>query len=226
MSLLAAEHVAAVALGAILALGATWAARRHPGPWVIVFSRALAVVILAAYAAENAALVARGIWTVERGLPFHLTDVVTVVAAIALWRPRPLAFELAYFWGLGASLQAVLTPDLGDPFPDLFFWAYFVTHVGVVVAAVFLAWGRGLVPRPGSVGRVFAATAAFATLAGIANLVTGANYMFLREKPDTSLLDLMGPWPWYVATAAILALVLFTLLDLPFRARRREAGAS
>jgi uncharacterized membrane protein YwaF len=93
-----------------------------------------------------------------------------------------------------------------------------------VVAAVLLVVGRGIHPRPGAVARVFGATLIVAAAAGTANLLTGGNYMWLREKPDTwSLLDVMGPWPWYILSAAVLALVLFTLLALPFR--RREAGA-
>ena len=46
--------------------------------------------------------------------------------------------------------------------------------------------------------------------------------MFLRPSPRAdSLLDLMGPWPWYIAAAAALALALFWLLDRPFDGRRR-----
>jgi uncharacterized membrane protein YwaF len=49
--------------------------------------------------------------------------------------------------------------------------------------------------------------------------------MFLRHKPgEASLLDLLGPWPWYIASAALLALVLFWALDAPFRHRRREGA--
>jgi release factor glutamine methyltransferase len=44
--------------------------------------------------------------------------------------------------------------------------------------------------------------------------------MWLREKPEAgSLLDVMGPWPWYILSAAVLALLLFTLLAAPFRPR-------
>lgn len=223
MELLSGEHVAAlVATGSGAAL-AVRAARVRPGRAGIVISRGLAVVILAAYATETAAILIRDTWTLERSLPFHLTDAVTIVAAITLWRPRQLGYELTYFWGLTASLGAVATPDLGSSFPSVFYFTYFLTHGGVVVAAVHLTWGRGFAPREGAVLRTFAITAGFAATAGLVDLLTGGNYMFLREKPESSsLLDLLGPWPWYVASTAALSVALFAALDWPFRARRRQ----
>jgi hypothetical integral membrane protein (TIGR02206 family) len=222
---LAGEHVAALAAMAAVATLSIWAARARPGAWMVLFARTLAVVMLAAYVAEQIAIVERGTWSLERSLPLQLTDAVTIVAAVALWNPRPLLFELAYFLGLTASLAAVLTPDLDSAFPSLFFFTYFATHCGAVVAALFLAFGCRLVARQGAVKRVFVATAAFAVVAGLADLLTGGNYMFLREKPETaSLLDLMGPWPWYILTAAVLAIAMFAALDLPFRGRRRALG--
>ncbi|MGH2950296.1 MAG: TIGR02206 family membrane protein, partial [Solirubrobacteraceae bacterium] len=225
MELLAAEHVGALIVTALLAGALVGAARAGPGPWVVPVSRALAVVIVAAYLTEQVGNVVRGSWSAERSLPLHLTDAVTLVSALALWTGRPLPFELTYFWALAASLQAVVTPDLGRGFPHLFFWTYFLAHSGAVVAALFLAWGRRLVPRAGSVPRMFAATLAFAAAAGLGDVVTGGNYMYLREKPDTaSLLDVMGPWPWYILSGAALGLALFALLDLPFRRARRAQG--
>jgi hypothetical integral membrane protein (TIGR02206 family) len=218
----AGEHLAALAATAVVATLSIREARARPGAWIVLFSRTLAVLILAAYLAEYVAIVVRGTWSLERNLPLQLTDVVTIIAALALWSPRPLLFELAYFWALTASLQAALTPNLDSTFPSLFFFTYFATHCGAVVAAVFLAWGRGLVPRRGAIWRVFIATAAFAVVAGLSDLLTGGNYMFLREKPETaSLLDLMGPWPWYILSGAMLAIAMFAVLDVPFRGRRR-----
>jgi hypothetical integral membrane protein (TIGR02206 family) len=216
VEILSGEHVAAVSATAAAAAAAVPAGRR----WPLAASRGLAVVIGATYLVEHASFIARGSWALDFNLPLHLTDVVTVVAVLALWTARPVLVELTWFWALTASLQAVLTPDLGADFPELLYLTYFITHGGAVVAAVLLVIGRRITPRAGAVGRAFGATLAVAAAAGIANVVTGGNYMWLREKPDSaSLLDVMGPWPWYIASAAALALVLFTLLDLPFRGR-------
>jgi hypothetical integral membrane protein (TIGR02206 family) len=190
-------------------------------------SRAFAAFLLAWFLAYPVVVLVQGSYELDFDLPLHLTDVATVVAAGALWSWRPLPFELTWFWGLTASLLAIITPDLGadDRFPSFFYFHYFVTHGGVVVAAVFLAFGVGLTARQGAVHRVFLLTVVWAAVAAIGNALAGGNYMFLREKPDAAtLLDLMGPWPWYIATAALLALGLFALLDLPF-ARRRAAAA-
>ena len=213
MELLSAEHVAVLAATAAAAA----AMARRPAP------RALAVLIGGAYLVEHAWFVARGTWSADFNLPLHLTDVVTIVSVVALWTRRPLPVELAWFWGLTASLQAVLTPDLGSAeFPELIWWTFFVTHSGAVVAAVLLVIGLRIRPRPAAVKRVFAATVAVAAAAGLANVLTGGNYMWLREKPDeASLLDVMGPWPWYILSAAVLALILFALLAAPFRDSER-----
>jgi hypothetical integral membrane protein (TIGR02206 family) len=156
----------------------------------------------------------RGRWTAEVNLPLQLTDVVTLVSVAALWRPEwSLLAELVYFWALSASLQAIVTPDLGQAFPDPLFFSYFVTHSGAVVAACLLMFGRRRAPRSGAVLRAYAITAAVTAVAAAATLLTGGNYMFLRRKPARgSLLDLMGPWPVYILAGAVLALVLFAAL--------------
>jgi hypothetical integral membrane protein (TIGR02206 family) len=217
VDLLSAEHVGAVVATAAAAAVAVPAARRRP----VAVTRALALLIGATYLVEHASFVIRGTWSLDFNLPLHLTDVVTIVAVLALWTRAPRPAELTWFWGLTASLQAVLTPDLGADFPELLYWTFFITHSGAVVAALLLVVGRRIEPRPGAVRRAFAATLAVAAAAATANLLAGGNYMWLREKPEAgSLLDVIGPWPWYILSAAVLALALFTLLDLPFRRHR------
>jgi uncharacterized membrane protein YwaF len=83
-----------------------------------------------------------------------------IVAAIACrWPRRLLAVELTYFWGLTDTLQAVVTPDLSAG-SRLEFLEFVVGNVGIVIAALYPVIGLSLRPRPGSVTRVFAITAA------------------------------------------------------------------
>jgi hypothetical integral membrane protein (TIGR02206 family) len=221
-----ADHVAALAVTAALGAALPIVARAQPGALTRLFASLFGAVLLAWFVAYHVVVLIQGDYELDFDLPLHLTDAVTLVAALALMTRRPLLFELTWFWGLTASLQAILTPYLGadDRFPSFFYWHYFVTHGGVVVAAVFLAFGLGLTARPGAVLRVFLATAAWAGVAALSDALTGGNYMFLREKPQAAtLLDYMGPWPWYIFTVALVALALFELLDLPFRHRRAAA---
>jgi hypothetical integral membrane protein (TIGR02206 family) len=180
-----------------------------------VYARALGLLILAGWAGEYIADAVQGTWSPQYTLPLQLTDAVSLAAILALWTRRVLLAELTYFWSLSASLQALVTPDLAQNFPSVFYFTYFTYHVGAVVAACLLVFGWRLYPRPGAAWRVFAMTLAFAGIAAIGDLITGGNYMYLRQKPvHNSLLSVMGPWPWYIAVAAAFGLVLLLALQL------------
>jgi hypothetical integral membrane protein (TIGR02206 family) len=204
-----AEHLAALAATVLAVVLVT--RRRGDRP---ALRHALAVVLVAGFAGEQLTYALRGDWSAKVNLPFQLTDAVTLVAIAALIRPAPLLCELVYFWALSASLQAVLTPDLGYAFPDVLYFTYFATHIGAIAAACLLVFGERRAPRPGAVARAYAITAAFAACAAAATIASGGNYLFLRRKPaHESLLDHMGPWPVYIAAGALLGLLLFVVLD-------------
>lgn len=191
--------------------------RRVARPWL---GRGIALVL----AADAVVFVVHegsvGGWSV-RSLPLNLCDVALFVAAVTCWRPRPLGVELTWFWGMAGTLQAVVTPDLSASFPSADFWLFVVGHLGIVIAALYLVVGCRLAPRPGAVRRVFLITVAYTLGVEVIDAVTGANYMFLRRLPShASLLSVLGPWPWYIVSAAVVAVLLFLLLDVPFRRSR------
>lgn len=207
-------HLAALAVMVLAVGGSVAAARRRPGPWIDWFARALALAIFLAWAGEYVYDAAIGTWTVRFTLPLQLTDVVSWCAIVGLLSRRRGVVELLYFWAFTATLQAVLTPDLGQTFPNVLYFTYFTYHVGAIVAASFLVWGLGIRPRRGAVWRVFAATLAWAAVAGTADAITGGNYMYLAWKPShASLLSVLGPWPYYIAGAAGVALAMLWLVE-------------
>jgi len=218
---LSAEYVAPLVLLVLVAVLLCVAARRAPGRWIDVVAASIALTLVIAELSWQPYVVANHTWSAATSLPVQLCDVGGFVAAAALvWR-QLLLVEVAYFWGLGGSLQAVLTPDLQDHhFPSFPYLQFYLTHDLVIVAALFLVIGLVLRPRPGAVRRIFLLTLAFAVVVGLIDLVTGGNYMYLRVPAPGSLLTVMGPWPWYIATGAVLTLVVLAILYAPFRLSR------
>jgi hypothetical integral membrane protein (TIGR02206 family) len=206
-------HLAALGVLVVAAGPAVWLPRNHPGPWIRWARLLLAATIIAGWVGEYVVDVVEGIWNVQSSLPLQLTDAVSLTAILALLTGRQVLIELLYFWSFSASLQAVLTPDLGTTFPDALYFTYFAYHIGSIVAACLMVFGCRRYPRPGAIWRVYGLTLAWAAIVGLGDVITGGNYMYLARKPaHGSLLSVMGPWPAYIASGAVLALAMFALL--------------
>lgn len=222
--LFAIEHVAAVAVIALFAAGLVAAARLRPGRWTTLASLLLAVVLVAAELGWWIYLASTGASgsVLASALPLQFCDAAIFVAAAALLLRRPLLIEITYFWGLAGTIQALFTPDLPQHFPSFPYFQYYLAHGGIVAAALFLVVGLRQWPRPNAVVRVLALTLVYTAFVGLVDAITGANFMYLRSKPPSqTLLDVLGPWPWYIASAAAIGLVLLLALDAPFRVLRR-----
>ncbi|MGC4016180.1 MAG: TIGR02206 family membrane protein [Luteolibacter sp.] len=170
--------------------------------------------------AEDVALAGRLVR--ETALPLYLCDVVSLVLAVALITRRQRWAEMGYFWGIAGTVQGLLTPTLYFDWDTPEYYAFFIQHGGVPVAALALVFGAGLVPQPGAFRRaVFWSWVYMAVVFGL-NVLLGSNYGFLNHKPAVgTLFDYMGPEPWYLLTLQIVAFTLYGLLLLPF-ARRSE----
>jgi hypothetical integral membrane protein (TIGR02206 family) len=220
--LFGADHLGALLLTALGAAAFTALVRRDPRGAAALASRVGLALALFAATAGTLVLWSRDVpLTVWDLLPLHLCDFLILVAIAALLTLHPVACELLYFWGCAGTLLAIVTPDVRVGFPDWRFLSFFGLHGLIVVAAVTVVFGFGRRPRPGAAWRVFLLTNAYTVVVGLVNAAFGTNYLYLRQKPGAStLLDWMGPWPVYILAADALALVLFLLLGLPFRAAR------
>ncbi len=154
-------------------------------------------------------------------LPLEVCHWVMIAVIVSLIHPSQLLSEIAYFWGAAGTLQATLTPDISSGFPSWEFILFFWSHGVTLLAILFLIVGRHFRPRPRSVLRMMIAINLYAALVGAFDAVFRCNYGYLCLKPsEPSLMDYLGPWPWYLASLEIIALASFWLLDLPWRIHR------
>lgn len=160
----------------------------------------------------------------KNSLPLHLCDIVSVVLAVALVTGRQRWTELGYLWGLAGTLQGVITPAVKFGWHSPEYYAFFAQHSGVQAAALGLVIGAGLKPQPGAFRRVMLWSWAYMAVAFGLNCLLNTNYGYMNGKPENaSLIDHLGPWPWYLLSLQGVAFLFYGLLLLPFWLRRRKS---
>ncbi len=214
------QHILVQGIIAVLCVLVVWATRRNAfsdHKWL----RLLLGFCLIGYA---------GVFYVYQGiehalswkysLPLDICSLVLIACVFCLFRPSQFAFEIAYFWGLGGVLQAMATPDLATGFPSWEFILFFWGHGATLLAIVFFLAGRNFRPRSNSVLNMMIALNIYALVVGAVNAIMGWNYGYLCQKPAVpSLLDFLGPWPWYLLSLEFIAFLTFLLLILPWKYR-------
>lgn len=155
---------------------------------------------------------------VDHSLPLHLSDLVILVAVWALWTYGRRTFALTYYWGLVLSVQALFSPALAGPdFPGMEFLLFWGLHLFVIWTAIYLTWGVGMRPGWRDYRLTIVISVGWAIVAMVVNWITGANYGFLNRKPEIgSVLDMLGPWPWYLIPEIALVLGIWALMTWPW----------
>ncbi|MBV9549806.1 MAG: TIGR02206 family membrane protein [Alphaproteobacteria bacterium] len=213
------SHLAVITLTLLLPLALSLLARhehlgRHADRMVRV---GLAGLLAIGWLCWYGLSFARGTLTPDNSLPMNLCDWADLILIVALLTRQQFAYELGYFWGLGGTLQGVLTPTIYWDFPDPQFLFFFIQHGGVVAALLYLTLGTRLRPTFRSLPRVVAASLAYLAVAASVDWLLGVNYGFLRARPaGQNLMTMMSPWPWYIPELAAMGVVFILVYYAPF----------
>ncbi len=218
-----------VAIGMLVALNLAlvgWRRRFSPRGRVII-RYGLAAILLIDELGWHLWNIATDRWTIQTMLPLHLCSALVFVAAIMLINKNYTLFEFVYFLGIGGALQAFLTPDAGQfGFPHFIFFQVLISHGAIVTAGIYMTVVEGYRPTWQSVKRVVIVMNVYMVLVGIVNWAIGSNYLFIARKPaSASLMDFLGPWPWYIISLEVVGLVMILLLYIPFARRKETAPA-
>lgn len=157
-------------------------------------------------------------WNIGTSLPLHLCGASIVLSAIMLINKNYKLFEINYFWGLGGAIQALLTPNIGIyGFPHYRYFQFFTSHGLILVAVLYMVFVYKYAPKHGSIWKVMGITVVYTAFIAVFNWIFNGNYLFICWKPETgSIMDFMGPHPWYIIPLAFVAIITFYIWYSPF----------
>jgi len=158
-----------------------------------------------------------GTFDIKIHLPFQLCRVANILIPLIMISKSDRVYQIVYFWGMSGVFQGLITPDITNNFPHFHFIRFWVGHNGMIIALVYATVVYGMRPQICSIKKAFVASNLFLLASVIVNLILDANYFWICGKPPMpSLLDYLGPWPWYILAVELVALVHFAVAYIPF----------
>lgn len=212
--------VVAVCLAAALtacALGRSWRLGRPDREGQLRIGWAAFTLLTQALIVAWWLLPANFSWRVS--LPLHICDVTAVLAAAAMITRRRWVWSAVYFWGIGLSLVAFITPVLTEGPAHVQFYFFWLTHLQIVGSAAYLVVVMGFRPTWRDWRVATALLAAYFAVVVPVNVALGTYYGYVG--PGASMADVLGPWPWRALVMFALQVAALTLLAAPWTMARR-----
>ncbi len=153
----------------------------------------------------------------KTNLPLHLCGISLYIVTFGLITRNYLAFEIAYFWGLGGALMAILSPGDIFYFPHTLNIIFYSSHSLIIIGVLYMVFMFGYRPTFKSLIKASVLNVLYMGLIAPVNLLLDTNYLFLRYKPKgDTFIDFMGPWPWYLLSMAVAAVIFYSVLFAPY----------
>ncbi|MET3657017.1 YwaF family protein [Sporosarcina psychrophila] len=182
------------------------------------YERLFALTLLVMEVFYHVWMIVTGRWGFSDSLPLELCSISLLVAIVLLWTGNRHLYDFIFFAGIGGALQAMATPVLDVGFPHFRYFHFFYTHIGIIITALYFTWMKEYRPTFIGIIKTMIILNLLLPLIFAVNVFFQGNYMFLREKPvNGSLLDYLGPYPWYILSLEGVAFLIFVCLWLLFR---------
>lgn len=161
------------------------------------------------------------IWTAKLFLPLQLCSLNILLCIILLLTEHKKLFAFVYLFGFTGALQGLLTPELYQEPWHFRFIQFFLAHGLIVWTAMYYAIVKSYRITGGRFFKSFLWLNFYAVSVYIINILLNANYMFLMRKPgNASLMDFLGPHPWYILGLELIAFFICLLVWIPVIEKR------
>jgi hypothetical integral membrane protein (TIGR02206 family) len=212
------DHLAIIAFFILLNLSFFWLRKIKSERFRFYLRLGMAITLLLFEAAWQTWRIAIGEWNIRENLPLHMCSLFLFINSIMVITRSKTLYELSYCLGIGSGLMAFLTPDPGPyglwhfvPVQTIF------GHGLLVTLTIYMTIVEGFRPRWSSIGKTFLFGLSALILSYGINRLLGSNYMFTMGKPSSaSLLDILGPYPWYLLSMAGVGLAVMVVLVAPW----------
>ncbi|OCA85690.1 hypothetical protein A8F94_12505 [Bacillus sp. FJAT-27225] len=178
----------------------------------------VAVSLIVMETLYNVWMFKNGIWRSMDSLPAGLCSISLILAVILLFTRSKAVYDVLLYTALLGATQALATPYLFFDFPHFRFIHFFYTHMMIVLVPLYFTWVHGYRPTIWSVVKLIVFLNLILPVVILINKLVDGNYMYLSHKPETaSLLDFLGPHPWYILSLEGLLVSLSLIVWLIFR---------
>ena len=158
-----------------------------------------------------------GTFTIQEELPLQMCRTLALAFPFVIYYQSRKWFGIFYFFTIVGTLQALLTPDLPLSAPHHSYLTYWTLHCTLIALPIYCIVNFKWKVTIRDFWNAIIVVNAYLLFTGIINYLIGSNYFYTHHKPPgPTLLDVLGPWPWYILAVEGLAVVLFLLAGLPF----------
>lgn len=165
-----------------------------------------AILFSVMYVITNIITIKNNTWNLLQNLPFQICYISLIIGIIVLVNKNKWMFEWMVFIASLAGLYSLITPVLTIGSSAWFYFEFYFLHAGIVFIPLYLHLIHNMRCRNNSWWKSLLRIQIPIALLLIFNYNTGANYMFLLEKPIVNHIFLIGEWPFYIV---IINLIVF-----------------
>jgi len=190
------------------------------------FAKIIAIAVLGIKIAE---LIFRHYYygeTVAELLPLHLCPIVIILSIFMMFFHSEVIFQAVYFWSIGAFF-AIIMPEIRDGMSNFASQSFFITHFFILFSTAYAFVHFRFRPTRAGFLCSFLLLVTLAFVMYFVNNKLGTNYLYVNHPPVTkSLMDFMGPWPYYIFSLAGIDIAISFFMYLPFRKNKKAKYAS
>ena len=190
------------------------------------FAKIIAILVLGVKIAE---LIYRYKYygeSIAQLLPLHLCPIVIILSILMMFFHSEALFQPVYFWCMGAFF-AIIMPDIREGMHDFASQSFYVTHFFILFSAAYAFIHFRFRPTKTGFIMSFLLLISLAFVMYFVNNELGTNYLFVNRPPSApTLVDFMGPWPYYIFSIIGIYIALSFILYLPFKRNKKSKYGS